>query len=176
LNPVKLEWKAASARGTGRAAEREIRWADRNHVREPILSLVFLLLVQACNSPSERVGAAPEPRASTETSAAKRAPIARESEPVRVVGDVIAPVAIHRVDPSLDECKTQRVRLSGVPLVETVIDESGVPTNVRMAKAVHPCIDRAAVEAVKLWRFKPAMHRGKPVAVTYHLTVHVNVR
>jgi periplasmic protein TonB len=37
-------------------------------------------------------------------------------------------------------------------------------------------LDRAAVEAVEKWRFKPAMLEGRPVKVYYVLTVNFQVQ
>jgi TonB family protein len=37
-------------------------------------------------------------------------------------------------------------------------------------------LDRAAVEAVQKWKFRPAQFQGKPVKVYYSLTVNFQVQ
>ena len=36
----------------------------------------------------------------------------------------------------------------------------------------HDSLDQAALDAVSVWRFKPATLHGKPVAVYYRLTIN----
>jgi len=47
---------------------------------------------------------------------------------------------------------------------------------VRVLKGQPMGLDKAAVDAVQRWRFKPAMLAGKPVKVYYVLTVNFQVQ
>lgn len=85
-----------------------------------------------------------------------------------------APVVLTRVVPDMRRCTTEKIRVSGVHLLELVIDEKGVPRDVRILKSSHPCIDQATVEAVRQWRFRPATLRGKPVPVVYNVTANIH--
>jgi protein TonB len=49
---------------------------------------------------------------------------------------------------------------------EVMVDES----------AGHPDLDRAAVEAVRTWRFEPARRGAQPVAVWVTMPVHFQLR
>lgn len=82
-----------------------------------------------------------------------------------------APVAMTRMVPDIRRCTTGKIRVSGIPLLETVIDEHGVPREVRVIKSVHPCIDQVLVETVMQWRFKPGTLRGRPVPVVFNMTL-----
>lgn len=93
------------------------------------------------------------------------------SEPMRVGGDVSAPIAIKRIEPNYKACEGQKIW--GFPILEAVIDEKGLPTRVRMLSKVHPCLEKIVTDAVRQWRFKPATCKGKPVAVMYNVTVFI---
>lgn len=57
----------------------------------------------------------------------------------------------------------QRAGVEGRASVVFDIDASGMPQNVAVHSATHEQLGAAAVEAVKLWRFQPAMRSGAPV-------------
>jgi len=59
---------------------------------------------------------------------------------------------------------------------EAIIDTGGNVTNVRVLKGLPMGLDRAAVEAVQKWKFKPATLEGRPVKVYYVLTVNFQVQ
>ena len=61
--------------------------------------------------------------------------------------------------------------LEGSVVVETVIDEEGNPTEVRVVRGLLDSMDAAALEAVRKWRFQPATRHGKPVRVVFRVTV-----
>jgi len=60
----------------------------------------------------------------------------------------------------------------GVVTVSLIVDQHGLPQNVKVLRGVGMGLDEKAVEAVKTYRFKPATENGKPVAV--YLNVEVN--
>ena len=72
--------------------------------------------------------------------------------------------------------ENQTSPLSEVEIVEAIIDTGGNVTNVRVLKGLPMGLDRAAVEAVQRWKFKPAMLEGRPVKVYYVLTVNFQVQ
>lgn len=61
-------------------------------------------------------------------------------------------------------------------IVEAIIDTNGNVTNVRVLKGLPMGLDKAAVDAVQRWKFKPAMLEGRPVKVYYVLTVNFQVQ
>ena len=90
------------------------------------------------------------------------------------VGDgVSAPKLVSSKDPEFPSGHTEK-DFSGNCLVSFVVDSSGVPEQVRVGKSLGDDFDERAVEAVKQYRFEPAMYKGQPVAVS--LKVEVNFR
>lgn len=93
------------------------------------------------------------------------------AQPYRVGGDVKAPVVISRVEPAYTD-DARRARISGIVILESVIDHTGVVTDVRVLKPLPFGLSEAAVDAVKQWVFKPATLNGEAVDVMFNLTVN----
>ena len=53
----------------------------------------------------------------------------------------------------------------GQAIVDFVINAQGIVTHVRCSSTSHPFFALEAERAVSHWRFKPALYRGKPVAI-----------
>lgn len=96
------------------------------------------------------------------------------SPPYRVEGNVTRPEIISAPRPVYTEL-ARRARVSGTVIVEAIIDEQGDVVNVRVLKGQPMGLDKATVDAVKTWKFKPATLAGKPVKVYYVLTVNFQV-
>ncbi len=92
-----------------------------------------------------------------------------KAAPVRVGADVAAPTRTVYVEPVYPEI-AKRARLSGVVILEAVIDASGNVTNVTVLRSVS-LLDQAAVEAVRQWKYEPTVRNGVPVAIA--MTVRV---
>ena len=84
---------------------------------------------------------------------------------------ITPPRAVAKVPPAYPE-DARKERLEGVVVIQTVIGKDGAIERTRVLKGVHPSLDRAAVEAVRQWRFEPALLDGKAVAVHYNLTIN----
>ena len=83
---------------------------------------------------------------------------------------VSAPVPLYKVEPEYSE-EARKAKFQGTVVLEIVIDEHGNPTNFRILNPLGLGLDEKAVEAVKQWRFRPAMKNGKPVAVVARIDV-----
>lgn len=92
-------------------------------------------------------------------------------EPLRVGGGVQRPQIIGRVDPRYTET-ARRARVTGVAVVEALIDWEGCVRSPRILKGLPMGLDKAALEAVRHWTFEPATLEDEPVAVFYVLTVN----
>ncbi len=90
---------------------------------------------------------------------------------LRVGGDVKAPIVVHKVDPIYTEGAREK-RVQGIVIVEVVIDKSGAVRDAVVLKPLPFGLDRAAVDAVRQWTFKPATLNGEPVEVLFNLTVN----
>ncbi|MFL6200888.1 MAG: energy transducer TonB [Thermoanaerobaculia bacterium] len=91
--------------------------------------------------------------------------------PYRVGGEVTRPEKISG-DPPVYAEAARRARVMGVVIIEALIGEKGEVTGSRVLKGLPLGLEQAAVDAVKTWKFKPAMLRGRPVPVYYILTVN----
>jgi protein TonB len=94
-----------------------------------------------------------------------------DEAPLRIGGDVARPERI--LGPPLVYAElARRARLQGVVIVEATIDTQGKVVDAHILKGMPMGLDRAALDAVEKWKFKPATLRGKPVKVFYTLTVN----
>lgn len=91
----------------------------------------------------------------------------------RIGGGVSAPTLIHKVDPEFAE-EARTVRLDGTVVVYIVVDEEGIPRDLKVVRPLGMGLDEKALEAVSQWRFRPGMKDGEPVRVA--ATVEVNFR
>jgi protein TonB len=92
----------------------------------------------------------------------------------QVGGSVSAPVEIYSVDPEFSE-EARRAKLSGSVLVNLWVDQSGRPTHVRVLQGLGMGLDEKAVDAVRQFRFKPAMENGKSVTVELNVEVSFHI-
>jgi TonB family protein len=93
---------------------------------------------------------------------------------VRKIGNgVSSPVVIYQVQPEYSP-EARAANFNGIELVNLIVDANGVPQNVHILRGVGMGLDEKAVEAVRQYRFKPAMEDGKPVPV--ELNVEINFR
>jgi TonB family protein len=92
------------------------------------------------------------------------------AEVFRVGGDVSAPVLVDRVQPKYPKRSGVEHEL-GVLMVQVVIGRDGFIRELQVLKGPSNAYSRAAIEAIRRWRYKPAMRRGEPVDVELVITV-----
>jgi TonB family protein len=84
---------------------------------------------------------------------------------------ISAPVVIHSVEAEYSE-EAQRARYQGMCLISLIVDTQGIPQNIRVMRPLGMGLDEKAVEAIRQYKFKPAMRDGKtPVPVTIAIEV-----
>ncbi len=81
-----------------------------------------------------------------------------------VGGGVSAPVVIHSVEPEFT-AEARSANFQGSVTIQLIVDSAGNPQNVRVTRHLGMGLDEKAIEAVRQYRFKPAMYEGHPVAV-----------
>jgi TonB family protein len=92
----------------------------------------------------------------------------------RVGGGVSAPVALNSVEAEFSD-EARRAKYQGVCLISLIVDAQGNPQNPRVIRTLGMGLDEKALEAVRKYKFKPAMKDGKtPVPVM--ISVEVNFR
>ena len=90
--------------------------------------------------------------------------------PLRVGGDVKAPVIVKRVEP-VSTRMAKRAHISGIVILEIIVDKEGHLTNMHILKPLPMGLDGAAEQAVRQWEFRPGTLNGKPVATIVNVTV-----
>ncbi len=90
-----------------------------------------------------------------------------------VGGGVSAPVVIHSVEPAFTE-QARRSDLQGTVAIQLIVDSQGNPQDAHVVRRLGMGLDEKAVEAVRQYRFKPAMYQGHPVAV--QMVIEVDFR
>jgi len=92
----------------------------------------------------------------------------------QIGGRVSAPVPLNQVEAEFSD-EARRAKYQGVCLISMIVDANGMPQNPHVVRALGMGLDEKALEAVRKYRFKPAMKDGKtPVPVM--ITVEVNFR
>ena len=95
-------------------------------------------------------------------------PVARA--PVRIGGEVKAPALIGRVEPEYPPIAV-RAQVQGVVILEAIVDPHGRVEDVRVLRSI-PLLDKAAITAVRQWRYSPLLLNG--TAERFVLTVTVS--
>jgi protein TonB len=94
--------------------------------------------------------------------------------PLVVGGDVTAPELIHRVEPEYPEL-ARLGRLQGKVILEAIINKDGDVEQIKVLRGNQQFND-AAMEAVRQWKYRPALQSGRPVAVYFTVVVEFSLR
>jgi periplasmic protein TonB len=96
-------------------------------------------------------------------------PPAEAAAPAKVGGDVKPPRVVSTVLP-VYPAMAKSTGIEGAVVVETSVDQSG---NVVATKVISgsPMLRQAAVDALRRWKYQPAMLNGEPVAVQITVTI-----
>ena len=89
-------------------------------------------------------------------------------------GAVSQPIPLNSVEAEFSD-EARRAKYQGICLISLIVDAQGNPQNPRVIRTLGMGLDEKALEAVRKYKFKPAMKDGKtPVPVM--ITVEVNFR
>ena len=80
--------------------------------------------------------------------------------PIRVGGNVKEPALIHRVDPIYPVLAVS-AGVQGTVILEAIVDRDGCVESLRVLRS-QGVLDRAALDAVKQWRYSPVLLNGQP--------------
>jgi TonB family protein len=86
------------------------------------------------------------------------------------VGGVSAPRAIYKPDPEYST-EARQAKYQGTVILSIVVGADGKTRNIHVERSLGMGLDEKAMEAVRQWRFEPAMKDGKPVAVLVSVEV-----
>jgi TonB family protein len=90
---------------------------------------------------------------------------------LHVGGSVSAPVPLYTPEAHYTP-EAKKAEIKGKCLVSFIVDQQGMPKNIRIIQSLDTGLDQNAMDAVAKYRFKPAMRNGEPVSVV--LTSEVN--
>ncbi len=91
-----------------------------------------------------------------------------------LTGASTAPVVLYQVEPEFSE-EARKAKLQGVVMLSAEVDTNGHLRNIRVTRGLGLGLEEKAIEAVKMWRFRPGTRDGKPVVsaaaieVNFHL-------
>jgi len=88
----------------------------------------------------------------------------------RVGGGVSAPKAVYSPDPEYSE-EARKAKYQGTCVLWLIVGPDGRPHDIKVFRSLGLGLDQKAIEAVKNWKFEPAMKDGKPVAVQINVEV-----
>ncbi len=91
----------------------------------------------------------------------------------RVGGGVSAPRALETPDPEYSE-EARKAKYQGTVVLWLIVGPDGKPHDIKVSRPLGMGLDQKAIDAVRNWRFQPAMKDGRPVAV--QINVEVNFR
>jgi len=90
-----------------------------------------------------------------------------------VGGGVSAPKPVFSPDPEYSE-EARKAKYQGTVVLGLVVGPDGRPRDMKVLRSLGLGLDEKAIEAVKNWRFEPAVKDNKPVAV--YISVEVDFR
>ena len=100
--------------------------------------------------------------------------LARLGQPIRVGGNIKAPVKVKDVRP-VYPADAQASGIQGVVIIETLLDDAGKVANGRILRSV-PMLDDAALRAVSQWQYMPVLLNGAPVPSVVTVTVNFTLQ
>ena len=92
----------------------------------------------------------------------------------QVGGGVSAPSLVYKVEAEFSE-EARKAKMSGVVTVGFIVDEKGNVIRAHVIRGLGMGLDEKAIEAVRQYRFKPAMENGKPVKVEVNVEVNFQI-
>lgn len=92
----------------------------------------------------------------------------------RIGGGVSPPQVLFAPEPEFSE-EARKAKVAGNVLVYLQVDVNGRPINVRVLRGIGLGLDQKAMEAVRQYKFKPAMENGHPVVVEMNVEVNFQI-
>jgi len=92
----------------------------------------------------------------------------------KVGGGVSQPQVLFAPDPTFTE-EARQAKAAGKVVVYLQVNQEGHPMHVRVVRGLGMGLDEKAVEAVRQYKFKPAMKDGHPVTVEMNVEVNFQI-
>jgi periplasmic protein TonB len=88
----------------------------------------------------------------------------------KVGGGISAPQPVSTPDPEYTQ-EARNAKTEGTCILWMIVDQQGHPRDIRVVRGLGFGLDARAIEAVKQWRFQPALKDGQPVNVQISVEV-----
>lgn len=85
-------------------------------------------------------------------------------------GRITQPTLVHKVSPEYPRA-ARFAKVEGRVILQAVIARDGSVEDVEIVSSSSRLLDAAAIEAVREWRYTPALLNGRPVRVTFRVSV-----
>lgn len=85
-------------------------------------------------------------------------------------GEIEPPVPLRTVPPKYP-ADLRSIGISGLVVIVCDVDEKGAVVAAKVEKSSNDAFNRAAIEAVEKWKFRPAQMDGKPTAAQIKVPV-----
>lgn len=95
--------------------------------------------------------------------------------PVRVGGQINTPALVHRVEPVYPDVAAA-AKLAGTVVLEAVVATNGSVQSVSVLRSRNALLDKAAVAALKQWRYTPLVLNGIPTPFILTVTFTFSTR
>lgn len=105
------------------------------------------------------------------SSAITRPPLITRSDAKRVSGGVMQGLRTNFVQPAYPPA-AKAAKMSGVVVMTAVIGKDGSVKSLEIASCTNPVFNKAAMDAVSQWKYKPYMLNGEPAEVMTTITVN----
>jgi len=89
---------------------------------------------------------------------------------VRVSSGVAQGLLVHQVKPAYPTLAVQ-ARIQGTVVLQAVIAKDGTVQDLRVVSG-HPLLVQAALDALRLWRYKPYLLNHQPVEIDTQINVN----
>ena len=99
------------------------------------------------------------------------------AETIHKVGEngVQAPRLLEKIEPQYTE-EASEAELQGTIVMSVEVHPDGRAYNLRLERGLGMGLDENAMEAVKQWKFQPAVKDGEPVAVSAKIEVNFKLK
>jgi protein TonB len=101
-------------------------------------------------------------------------PVPTRPTPVRIGGQLTAPELTFRVNPTYPEMAVH-AKITGTVILEATVGGDGSVESVRVLRSVS-LLDKAAIEAVKQWRYSPLLINGIPTPFILSVTLQFSLK
>jgi TonB family protein len=92
----------------------------------------------------------------------------------RMGSGISAPRVLENPSPEYSE-EARKAKFQGTVVLWLIVDSNGKPRDLKVARSLGMGLDQKALDAVRLWRFQPAMKDGTPVAVQINVEVNFHL-